>query len=65
MIVVFDNNVLISAALLKHSVPFKAFEKVVKTHVLLRSQKVSEEFVKIIFKPKFLLLQNPFGIFQL
>lgn len=53
MKVVFDNNVLISAALIKHSVPFKAFEKVIKTHTLLRSHMVFEEFLKTIFKPKF------------
>jgi putative PIN family toxin of toxin-antitoxin system len=53
MKVVFDNNVLISAALIKHSVPFKAFEKVVKTHVLLRSHKVLGNFLKTILKPKF------------
>lgn len=53
MRVVFDNNVLISAALIKHSVPFKAFEKVVNNHVLLRSHKVLGEFLKTIFKPKF------------
>ncbi|MCF8358101.1 MAG: putative toxin-antitoxin system toxin component, PIN family [Prolixibacteraceae bacterium] len=53
MRVVIDNNVLISAALLKHSVPFKTFEKAVKTHVLLSSHRVLEEFLNTIFKPKF------------
>ena len=52
MRVVIDNNVLISAALIKHSVPFKAFEKAVKTHVLIRSHTVLAEFHKTIFKPK-------------
>jgi uncharacterized protein len=52
MRVVFDNNVLISAALIKHSVPFKAFEKAVKAHMLIRSHKVLDEFLEIIFKPK-------------
>jgi len=52
MRVVIDNNVLISAALIKHSVPFKAFEKAIKNHVLIRSRKVLEEFHKTIFKPK-------------
>ena len=52
MRVVIDNNVLISAALLKHSVPFKAFEKAVRTHLLIRSHKVLEELLKTIFKPK-------------
>jgi uncharacterized protein len=53
MRVVFDNNVLISAALIKHSVPFKAFEKAIRNHLLIRSHKVLEEFHKTIFKPKF------------
>jgi putative PIN family toxin of toxin-antitoxin system len=52
MRVVIDNNVLISAALLKHSIPFKAFEKAVKTHEIIRSHKILEEFLKTIFKPK-------------
>jgi hypothetical protein len=50
---VFDNNVLISAALLKHSVPFKAFEKAVKNHLILRSSEILLEFRNTLFKSKF------------
>jgi uncharacterized protein len=53
MRIVFDNNVLISAALLKDSVPFKAFKKAVKNHIILRSNNVLEEFRDTIFKSKF------------
>jgi len=40
MRIVFDNNVLISAALLKHSVPFMAFQNAVKIHVLMRNIRI-------------------------
>jgi putative PIN family toxin of toxin-antitoxin system len=52
MKVIFDNNVLISAALLKYSVPFRAFEKAVNNHILLRSHKILLEFENTIFKHK-------------
>jgi putative PIN family toxin of toxin-antitoxin system len=53
MKVVFDNNVLISAALLKNSVPFKAFRKAVEIHTILRSQKILAELQSTIFRSKF------------
>ncbi len=53
MRVVFDNNVLISAALLSHSIPFQAFEKVLKNHKILRSHNTLEELLKTLYKPKF------------
>ncbi len=53
MKIVFDNNVLISAALLKNSIPFKAFENAVKHHVVLRSRKTFLELNTILFKSKF------------
>lgn len=53
MKVVFDNNVLISAALLKNSVPFKAFKKAVESYTILRSQKILAELQSTIFRSKF------------
>jgi uncharacterized protein len=53
MRVVFDNNVLISAALLINSVPFMAFEKAVKKHVILRSSEILQELRETIYKSKF------------
>jgi uncharacterized protein len=53
MEVIFDNNVLISAALLKDSIPFKAFEKALSQHTLIRSYDLLSEFRNTIFKPKF------------
>jgi|GEM_PF-6357289 len=53
MKIVFDNNVLISAALLKDSIPFKAFEKAVKNHNVLRSKNTFLELNTILFKSKF------------
>jgi putative PIN family toxin of toxin-antitoxin system len=53
MIVVFDNNVLISAALLKQSIPFKAFEKAIKNHEILRSSIILHELENVILRSKF------------
>ena len=53
MKVVFDNNVLISAALLRHSIPFKAFEKAISKHDILRSHSTLEELSATLFKSKF------------
>lgn len=53
MRIVFDNNVLISAALLKKSVPFKAFEKTISDHIIIRSNMVMKEFRNTVYKPKF------------
>ncbi len=50
---VLDNNVLLSAALFKHSVPDKAFEKAIVTGKLLCSLEVMSEFVAVINRPKF------------
>jgi putative PIN family toxin of toxin-antitoxin system len=53
MKIVFDNNVLISAALLKDSIPFQAFEKALKNHTVLRSKNTFLELNTILFKSKF------------
>jgi len=53
MRVVFDNNVLISAALLKNSLPFRAFEYAVKQHVILRSHDTLSELSTTLSKSKF------------
>lgn len=53
MRVIFDTNVLISAALLRNSVPFRAFEHAVKHDVVLRSGNTLFELSNILFKSKF------------
>jgi uncharacterized protein len=53
MNIVIDNNVLISAALLKQSVPFFAFEKATKNHDILRSPNTLKEFVNTLSGSKF------------
>jgi putative PIN family toxin of toxin-antitoxin system len=53
MVIVFDNNVLISAALLKGSIPFLALKKALKNHTILRSFATLDELRGTIFKPKF------------
>src|SRR5690242_16682206 len=53
MRIVFDNNVLISAALLKNSIPYRAFEKAIKHHVVLRSHDTLSELTRTIFRSKF------------
>ena len=45
--------VLISAALLKNSVPFQTIENAVNHHVILSSRKTFLEFSTTIFKSKF------------
>ncbi len=53
MRIVFDNNVLISAALLKDSAPYKALKKAAENHVILRSQSALKELRDVIYKSKF------------
>lgn len=53
MRVIFDNNVLISAALLKNSIPFIALKKATTSHILLCSRNIFNEFFNTIYKPKF------------
>jgi putative PIN family toxin of toxin-antitoxin system len=53
VIVVFDNNVIISAALNTNSIPFQAFEKALIFHSVIRSEKSFLELTKVIYKPKF------------
>ncbi|HEY4784676.1 MAG TPA: putative toxin-antitoxin system toxin component, PIN family [Bacteroidales bacterium] len=53
MKVIFDNNVLISVALLPQSIPFRAFDKAVNNHLILRSHKILNEFRNTIYKSKF------------
>lgn len=49
---VFDNNVLVSAALLA-GVPRKAFDKVLDTGVVLVSVPVLLELAEVLNRPKF------------
>lgn len=53
MRVVFDNNVLISAAMLKNSIPYLAFKKAVFESDILRTEKSVNELYKTINKAKF------------
>ena len=53
MRVVFDNNVLISAALLKKSIPYLAFEKAIFESTILRTKKSLNELYQTIIKSKF------------
>jgi len=55
MRVVFDNNVIVSAALIKDSVPFRAFAKAINTAEIkiLRSEQVLIELLRTMYKPKF------------
>ena len=55
MRVIFDNNVLISAALLTHSFPYLAFKKAVNdtTITILRSKESLTELNNTISKTKF------------
>jgi putative PIN family toxin of toxin-antitoxin system len=55
MRVVFDNNVIVSAALIKGSVPFRAFAKAKNTEEIkiLRSEQGLIELLKTLYKPKF------------
>lgn len=50
---VFDNNVLLSAAFFKNSVPDQAFEKARQTGTLLRSSATLEELATVMNRPKF------------
>lgn len=53
MRVVFDNNILISAALLKYSVPYKAFEKAINNNTILRTEKTVIELNNTVHRSKF------------
>ena len=53
MRVVFDNNVLISAALLEHSTPYLAFRKAVFNDTILRAEEALIELYRTINKAKF------------
>jgi putative PIN family toxin of toxin-antitoxin system len=50
---VLDNNVLLSAAFFKNSVPDKAFDKAVAIGKLLHSSEVLTELIAVINRPKF------------
>jgi putative PIN family toxin of toxin-antitoxin system len=52
--IVVDTNVLISAALISKSNSRQAFEKIIESHHLLRSDQTLFELVSTIHKPKFL-----------
>lgn len=50
---VLDNNVLLSAAFFKDSVPDKSFDKAVAIGKLLYSSEVLKELIAVINRPKF------------
>jgi len=51
--VVFDTNVLISAAFFKGSKPDKAFEKAVREYDIITSTAVTNELINVIHRAKF------------
>jgi predicted nucleic acid-binding protein len=51
--IVFDNNVLISAALLKNSIPDLAFKKAKEEGFLLSSTDTIKELSRVLIKEKF------------
>lgn len=53
MRVIFDNNVLLSAAFFKDSTPDSAFEKARKEGIILRSYSTSKELNRVIHRAKF------------
>jgi uncharacterized protein len=50
--IVIDTNVLISAGLFPHSVPFRALEFTVHVHRLIMSQDAVNELNQVINRPK-------------
>ncbi len=53
MRVVVDANIVISAALSKFSVPFRALELILDSHTSLISEKTFEELRTAVYQPKF------------
>ena len=53
MRLVLDNNVLLSAAFFKNSIPDRAFEKARDSGILLRSTDTLEELVNVVNRSKF------------
>lgn len=53
MTLVFDSNIIISAALIPSSISYKAFEKGLLYHKVVRSEQTFAELVATIFRKKF------------
>jgi putative PIN family toxin of toxin-antitoxin system len=53
LIFIFDNNVLISAALLKNSIPDLAFDKAKHNGIILSSRSTLHELFSTLIKEKF------------
>ncbi len=51
--VIFDNNAIISAAILKNSVPAKALDFAIANCLLLQSEKTLEELRQVLKREKF------------
>jgi putative PIN family toxin of toxin-antitoxin system len=50
---VFDTNVLISAFLARHTLPFQALTQAITQGVLFRSQETDAELAAVLARPKF------------
>lgn len=61
MLIVIDTNILISSALMITSPSRKVFEKIILSHIMLRSSETLHELIKTIYKPKFdkYFVKNP------
>ncbi len=53
MRIVLDANVIVSAALSKKSISYRAFEKTVEKNVLLISEDTFDELFDVLYRPKF------------
>ena len=53
MVVIFDSNVLLSASILRGSIPGICWERSKKTDTILASQKTFDEFSSRFLRPKF------------
>lgn len=53
MRIIIDTNVLVSAAILPHSLPYKALNLVIDDDLLLFSEETLTELVQVLDRPKF------------
>ena len=53
MVVIFDNNVLVSAVILKESLPRKSWDIARKKDQIISSKAIMAELHRIILRPKF------------
>lgn len=49
---VIDTNILVSAVLVKNSLPAKVWDIALKTGIVLRSEETEAEFIEVLRRPK-------------